>query len=99
VYHAGVTARWLLCATLILAFVVFDFEGVRHSVHHLGSPDSGCPMASAAADVQAVSPGPIVIARAAPDLLGAVPALDLPRLSSRALVHHRGRAPPASLLA
>lgn len=96
VYHAGVTAPFFLCAWLILTLAVFAFEGARHSVHHLGSPDNGCPMASAAADLSVLNPDSVIVTRATPNPIGSVPGFDIPLLSSRPWGHHQGRAPPAS---
>ncbi len=91
---AGVTVRALLCAGFLLALPVFEFEVARHSVHHLGSADNGCLLASAASNVSAVSPDRSLLACATLNLIGSAPGVDVLRLLVRPTVYHSGRAPP-----
>ncbi|HKW92214.1 MAG TPA: hypothetical protein VJX92_09960 [Methylomirabilota bacterium] len=93
------TLRALLCAGFLLALPVFDFETARHSVHHLGSADSDCLLASAASKVSAVSPDRILVGCATPHLIGPAPGVDVPRLLGRPTVHPSGRAPPTPAFA
>jgi hypothetical protein len=91
--------RALLCLGFLLTWLVFDFEMARHSVHHLGSADGNCLLATAASDASAVTPGQIVVARATPNVIGTAPGVDLPRPLARPTVHHSGRAPPTPAFA
>lgn len=87
-------ARALLCLGFLLTLPVFDFEMGRHSVHHLGSADNNCPLASAASNASGVTADRIVVARATLNVIGSVPGVDVPRPLARPTVHHPGRAPP-----
>ena len=93
------TLRALLCAGLLVALPLLDFEMARHSVHHLGSADNGCLLARAASNVPGVSPDTILVAHATPDLIGSAPGVDVARLLVRPTIHHPGRAPPTPAFA
>lgn len=92
--RAAVILRALVCAGLLLGVPVLEFEMARHSVHHLGSANHGCLLASAASNVSAVSPEQSLVCRAGPGPSGSAPGVDLPRWPARPTRHHRGRAPP-----
>lgn len=91
--------RALLCLGFLLTLSIFDFEMARHSVHHLGSADSNCLLATAASNASAVTPDRIVVARATPNVIGSAPGVDVPRPLARLTVHHPGRAPPTPAFA
>jgi hypothetical protein len=92
--RAAVILRAVVCAGLLLCLPVLDFEMARHSVHHLGSANHGCLLASVASMVSAVSPDRSLVWRATPGPGESTPSVDLPRLPTRPTRQHLGRAPP-----
>jgi hypothetical protein len=91
---SAMTLRTVVCAAMLLALPVLTFEMARHSVHHLGSADRGCLLASAASSVSALSPERAFVGLAAPGPIGSALDIEFPRLRARPTGQQRGRAPP-----